>query len=102
MNSSMVKKIVSIVPQRSARLQSGTPFAPARMPASNDTRMAHLANLLHWLTPLNAMSKDDQRELGILGAQGRLARQDDDEDTDGEPDREDPAASAAGLHHTVR
>ena len=80
MNPAVVRRIVSVVPERSVRLHTGTRFTPPGAHSGADTRLVHLGQLLDWLTPLNGISKDDQRELGVLNSQGRLPRQDDDEE----------------------
>ena len=83
----MVSKIVAAVPDRTARLRSGTPFALSGAVSAHASQVAHLAQLLHWLTPLTALNEEDQRALGCLSSHGRLARQDDEDEMDVE--RED-------------
>ena len=88
MNQAMVSRIVSLVPERMARLKSGTPFVPARTPSGQGAQVACLAPLLHWLTPLSFMNEEEQRALGVLAVHGRVARRDEDDESDDE--REEP------------
>src|SRR3954469_7052657 len=78
-----ISKIVSAVPDRTARLHSGTRFALSGAVSAHSTQVAHLSQLLHWLTPLTMLNEEDQRALGSLSSHGRLTRHDDDEE-DGE------------------
>jgi hypothetical protein len=87
MNPSMVSKIVSIVPDRTPRLRSGTPFAPAAAVSTHASQIAYLAQFLNWLTPLNAINEEDQRALGCLPPHGRPTRPDDEDEVDN--DREE-------------
>jgi hypothetical protein len=80
----MVSRIVSLVPERMVRLKSGTRFTPRQ---NVGAQVACLAPLLHWLTPLNAVSEEEQRTLGVLGLHGRAAKRDDEDEADDE--RED-------------
>ena len=82
MNPSIVSKIVSVVPDRAARFHSGTPFALSGAVSAHSTQVAHLAQLLHWLTPLTALNEEDQRVLGSLAPHGRLTRHDDEDEND--------------------
>jgi hypothetical protein len=90
MNQSMVSKIVSVVPRRTARVRSGTPFSPSAAISAHAGQVAHLARFLNWLTPLNAINEEDQRALGCLPSHGRLSRHDDEDDMDTERDDDLP------------
>ena len=81
MNQAMVSKIVSLVPERMARLQSGTRFKPSE---NEGAQVASLAPLLHWLTPLNAIGEEEQRALGLHVLHGKAARRDDEDDDERE------------------
>jgi hypothetical protein len=83
--STMLRRIVAVVPDRSVRAQSGTPFACAAAPAEGPApQVASLGRLLHWLTPLSALNEDDQRALGVLALHGKGARRDDEDEADDE------------------
>jgi len=82
MNPSMLAKIVSLVPDRMPRIQSGTPFACGEIAGAGGQgpQVASLGRLLHWLTPLSTLNEDDQRALGTLALHGKTARRDDEDD----------------------
>jgi hypothetical protein len=86
MNPSMLAKIVSLVPNRMPRMQSGTPFAAAAIAGGQGPQVASLGRLLHWLTPLSTLNEDDQRALGTLALHGKTARRDDEDEADDERD----------------
>src|SRR5712671_7194419 len=71
MNAAMFSRIVSLIPERVARVQSGATFDKAESASRYPARVSHLAQFLSWLSPLNAISKDDQHLLGLLHANGR-------------------------------
>lgn len=98
MNPSL-SKIVSVVPDRTARLQSGTPFGLPDAAGASATQIAFLAGFLSWLTPLNTITEDEQRMLGV-GPHARPARHDDDEDADA--DHDDGGLGGHGLEHSLR
>jgi hypothetical protein len=86
MNPSMLAKIVSLVPDRMPRMQSGTPFGCAAIAGGQGPQVASLGRLLHWLTPLSTLNEDDQRALGTLALHGKTARRDDEDEADDERD----------------
>jgi hypothetical protein len=50
------------------RWHTGTPFMMAdAYSGAHGAQLAHLARFLQWLSPLNSISKEDQRTLGLLG-----------------------------------
>ena len=81
MNQAMVSKIVSLVPERMARLQSGTRFM---LPKDEGTQVACLAPLLHWLTPLKVIGEEEQRALGLYALHGKAAKRYDEDDEERE------------------
>lgn len=84
MNAAMVSRIVALIPERVARVHSGASFNSAESRASRyPERVSHLAQFLSWLSPLNAISKDDQRILGLLHANGRPVHANEMEDGEG-------------------
>jgi hypothetical protein len=68
-DASMISRIIAVVPERSARAHTGTPFAPPQAHA----QLAQLVRHLGWLSPLNPLSREDQGALGQLSAHARLA-----------------------------
>ena len=49
--------------------------------------MVHLTKFLQWLSPLDALSREDQQVLGLLSASGRPVHAGDEED-EGEAEAE--------------
>ena len=81
MNAGTVSRVLSLIPDRTARTQSGAAFQLQASHCSHPERLAHVSKFLNWMSPLDALSKDDQRELGLLAANGRpMQALDDDEE----------------------
>jgi hypothetical protein len=92
-----VSRIVALIPERVARIPSGTPFAASSPGACRyPERLAHLARFLQWMSALDPISKEDQTVLGLLSASGRPAHGDDEEGVVEESERHDDGAGAAG------
>lgn len=74
MNTALVSRTLAFVPERVARVQSGSLFNPAApgMCAHPD-RVAHLARFLEWLGPLREVTSDDQRAFGLVTPYGKPA-----------------------------
>lgn len=86
MNAALVSRTLSLIPDRVARVQSGSAFNPTAPGAcAHPERVAHLAQFLEWLGPLRAPTKDDMRVFGLMTPYGRPAIEAAGED-DGEPD----------------
>jgi hypothetical protein len=72
LNPAVVSRIVSLVPERTARSLSGTVFSIDGARACSDpARLVSVARLLQWLSPLSPLSGDEQRALGVNGAGSR-------------------------------
>ena len=71
MNAGTVSRLLSHIPERAARTQSGCGFIPESSAGPHPERVAHLSKFLSWLSPLEALSKDDQRALGLMAANGK-------------------------------
>jgi hypothetical protein len=65
MDRETVMSMLSLIPERTARRQSGTTFE------AREGRTASLARFLSWLSPLNPTSKEDQAAIGYTVAQPR-------------------------------
>lgn len=87
MISPKVASLLARIPERAVRASSGTAFLPNASRCGEPERFAHVCKFLSWTTPLDALSKDDQRVLG-LGGQGRAA----DTLDDAEAEIEEPIA----------
>ncbi|HEX5476559.1 MAG TPA: hypothetical protein VFX09_01770 [Burkholderiales bacterium] len=89
MDSAKIASIVSAIPERAPRVLTGTAFRPREPGASpQDSRIAYLCGFLQWLTPLNAITKDDQRVLGLLAAAEKAAQHYDEDDDAGRGEAE--------------
>ena len=74
MNAATVTRVLSLIPDRIARTQMGGLFDPQNAAAcAHPERIAHLAQFLTWLGPLQPLSKDDLRLFGLMTAYGRPA-----------------------------
>jgi hypothetical protein len=98
MNAATIDRIVSLIPERTARLSSGVAFTPEASVCRHPERLAQLALFLNWMSPLNPITKDDQRALGLLNAAGRPVHAVDlEEDELLDPSEEDVAQEAAQV-----
>src|SRR5690348_11266427 len=74
MNAATVSRMLSLIPDRVARAQSGSLFDPQAPGASaHPERIAHLAQFLNWMGPLREVTKDDLRILGLMTPYGKPA-----------------------------
>ena len=115
MNAAAVSRVLSLIPDRSVRVLSGSLFTDDEAArAEHADRVQYVAKFLGWLSPLNPITKDDQRFLGLLTTHPRpelVADAEDDaadeleagadaleEETADEPLYEDaPAARPSGM-----
>lgn len=67
--------LLPLIPDRVVRFQPGTSFAlpQAAIACAHPDRLAFVAERLHWLSPLDRLSKDDQRALGLMASNARPA-----------------------------
>jgi hypothetical protein len=94
MNAAMVSNVLSLIPERVARVPSGTGFNAHAAACRYPERVAYLSKFLQWLTPLTALTREDQEQLGLLSASGRLLHAVDEEDegeAEAEPETWEPA-----------
>jgi hypothetical protein len=72
MNATAVFRLISLIPDRSARAQSGSVFSPSEAAACRyPDRLSYMGKFLHWLGPLDPMTKEDQQILGVRSSGGR-------------------------------
>jgi hypothetical protein len=72
MNATMVSRLISLIPERSPRAQSGSVFSATEAATCRyPERMAYLSRFLHWLGPLDPMTREDQQILGVRSSGGR-------------------------------
>lgn len=74
MNAATVSRVLSLIPDRISRTQMGGLFDPANTAAcAHPERIAHLAQFLNWLGPLQPLTKEDLRLFGLVTPYGRPA-----------------------------
>ena len=66
MDGATVFRLISLIPDRMARSQSGSPFDGAA-----SERAGVLARFLGWLGPLNPIGKEEQQLLGVRAGNGK-------------------------------
>jgi len=72
MNATAVFRLISLIPDRSPRAQSGSVYSPSEAAACRyPDRISYLGKFLHWLGPLDPMNKEDQQILGVRSSGGR-------------------------------
>jgi hypothetical protein len=72
MDAALVNRLISLVPDRLARAQTGSVYSPSEAAACRyPDRMSYLGRFLHWLGPLDPMTKEDQQILGVRTSGGR-------------------------------
>ena len=93
MNAATIARTLSLIPDRVPRLQTGSVFDPAA-PCAHPERIAHLLQFLTWLGPLQPVTKEDLRVLGLLIPYGKpaiaVADDEGDEDTVAGPEEVAP------------
>jgi hypothetical protein len=71
MNAARVRSILELIPERSMRERSGVVVA-GEVSCRHPERLAFIAaHAAHWLGPLNRLTRDEQRMLGLLSTNGR-------------------------------
>ena len=86
-----VSRVLALIPERSARVASGSRFVPAGAMCAHPERLAAVSQFLNWMTPLSALTRDDQQRLGITTSGARPADAADEAD-DTEAEMEEPVA----------
>ncbi|HWM42087.1 MAG TPA: hypothetical protein VNP36_06585 [Burkholderiales bacterium] len=66
MDGATVFRLISLIPDRMARSQSGSPFDGA-----TSERAGVLARFLGWLGPLSPIGKEEQQLLGVRAGNGK-------------------------------
>jgi len=73
-DAATVFKLLSLIPDRSAAALGGSTSSSAAA-CKHPERLAFLAQRAHWLAPLDSISKEEQRMLGLMAAHGRPAQE---------------------------
>ena len=72
MNATLASRLMSLIPDRSPRAQSGSVFSSSEAATCRyPERIAYLTRFLHWLGPLDPMTREDQQILGVRSSGGR-------------------------------
>jgi hypothetical protein len=82
MNAATVSRILTLIPDRAARVQSGATFHLEAASCTHPERLAHVSKFLRWLSPLDALTREDQCILGLIASNGRPVHAADEEDAD--------------------
>ena len=90
MNSASVSRLLSLIPERAGRAQSGVMFRPESSGCAYPERLGHLSRFMSWLRPLDALTREEQVALGLVAANGRpvQAAADDDDGEESELETE--------------
>jgi hypothetical protein len=84
MNAATVIRVLSLVPERAARAKSGAAFRLEGSVCRYPERLAYMLRFLHWLGPLEALTKDDQRTLGLIATRAGHGADEDEGELDAE------------------
>ena len=77
-----VTRLLSVVPERTGRAQSGVLFRPQSSGCAYPERLAQLSTFLSWLRPLDALTRDEQVALGLVAPNGRPMQPADEDDAE--------------------
>ena len=72
MDAASVIRLMSLIPDRALRAPTGGLFVAE----GKSERVVLLARFLHWLGPLDALSKEDQQLLGVRSGGGKSMSED--------------------------
>lgn len=79
MDAAKVFRILDLIPDRTARVQSGVAFVDVRATSCvHPERVALLSEFLHWLTPIYPTTKDDQMRFGLFANKQAHAEEEDE------------------------
>lgn len=77
-----VTRLLSAIPERIGRAQSGVLFTPQSSGCAYPERLAQLSGFLSWLRPLDALSRDEQVALGLVAPNGKPMQPADEDDAE--------------------
>jgi hypothetical protein len=92
MDAATVFRVISLIPDRMPRTQSGCVFNAGGQP----DRVVLLAKFLSWLGPLDPISKEEQQLLGVRSGGGRPLVAGEEAGDETELDDVDPPLVAGG------
>lgn len=82
MNAATISRLLSLIPERGERAQSGVLFSPQACSCAYPERLAQLGRFMSWLRPLDALTRDEQVALGLVAANGRPVQPVDEDDAE--------------------
>jgi hypothetical protein len=82
MNAGSVSRLLSLIPQRTGRAQSGVLFTPQGCGCAYPERLGQLSRFLSWLRPLDALTREEQVALGLVAPNGRPVQPADEDDAE--------------------
>lgn len=85
MNAATVNRIIALIPDRTAWTASGSTYSPE----GKSERVTLLARLTHWLSPLEALSVENQQFLGLRQGGARPIEAEADAEADADDLAED-------------
>jgi hypothetical protein len=80
MSAGTVSRLLSLIPQRTGRTQSGVLFQAEASRCTYPERLCQLSKFLTWLRPLDALTREEQVALGLIAPNGRPVQAADDDD----------------------
>ena len=86
MEGTAIFRLISLIPDRTPRAQTGTHFQ-----LDGSAKMALIRRFLHWMGPLDALTREEQQLLGLRAGSRSL----DEGDTEGEADELEAAEDLA-------
>jgi hypothetical protein len=82
MNTGTVSRLLSLIPERTGRAQSGVLFRPEASGCAYPERLAQLSKFMSWLRPLDALTREEQMALGLVAPNGRPVHAVDEDDAE--------------------
>lgn len=82
MDAATVSRVMSLVPERTPRAPTGSALV---LHDAHPPRIALLLRFLHWLTPLEVLSREEQQALGVRAGAVRPLGADEEADAPPEP-----------------
>lgn len=77
-----VTRLLSAIPERTGRAQSGVLFTPQSSGCAYPERLVQLSGFLSWLRPLDALSREEQVALGLVAPNGKPMQPADEDDAE--------------------
>ena len=82
MNKGTISRLLSLIPERTARVPSGVLFRPEASGCAYAERLAQLSRYMSWLRPLDALTREEQVALGLVAANGKPMQPVDEDDAE--------------------